>query len=91
MYSRFVLLCHRQISAHTHTKTPTLALTLTLALTHSCARTGARAILRLLAFAPPSLGACPASLASADPVDRPVQYCPAAGEKLDPRAAIAGG
>ena len=53
---------------------------------------GARTVLQLLAFAPLDMAGAPApSLATSDPVDRSVGYAPAAGETLDPRAAIAGG
>lgn len=50
---------------------------------------GVRTILQLLSFAPPLLGALPAPLPSADPIDRAVGYAPGPTEKLDPRAAIA--
>ncbi len=52
---------------------------------------GVRLMLQLLAFAPPQLGAPPQPLLSADPLSRHVAYLPGPGEKLDPRAAIAGG
>ena len=53
---------------------------------------GVRTVLQLLAFAPADTasGAPAPALASSDPVERAVGYAPAAGEKLDPRAAIAG-
>lgn len=51
---------------------------------------GVLAILRWLAYVPACTGEAPPVLATADPLDRPVGYTPAAGEKLDPRAAIAG-
>jgi acetyl-CoA carboxylase/biotin carboxylase 1 len=51
---------------------------------------GVKTILRWLSYAPPQVGAEPARLPSADPAERPVLYLPAAHEKLDPRAAIAG-
>lgn len=51
---------------------------------------GVKVILRWLSYAPPQLGAEPPVLPSSDPVDRSVLYLPAAHEKLDPRAAIAG-
>ncbi|KAG2445384.1 hypothetical protein HXX76_000006 [Chlamydomonas incerta] len=51
---------------------------------------GVRLLMAMLAFAPPQLGAPPPALPSADPPSRPVGYCPGPGEKLDPRAAIAG-
>ena len=51
---------------------------------------GVTTILRLLGYAPPMLGTCPAVLPSHDPTDRTVTYCPGHGEKLDARAAIAG-
>ncbi|KAG2485379.1 hypothetical protein HYH03_015868 [Edaphochlamys debaryana] len=51
---------------------------------------GVRTMLQLLSYAPPQLGGPPPALPSADPVERGVAYAPGPGEKLDPRAAIAG-
>ena len=52
---------------------------------------GVRTVLHLLSFAPLEMGGSLApTLASSDPTDRDVGYLPAAGEKLDPRAAIDG-
>jgi acetyl-CoA carboxylase/biotin carboxylase 1 len=52
---------------------------------------GVRALLGLLAFAPPQLGTPPPQLPSADPIGRAIAYAPGPGEKMDARAAIAGG
>lgn len=58
---------------------------------------GCSTVLKLLSFCPPLLTApgsveAPAHplLPSSDPVSRAVDYAPGPGEKLDPRAAIAG-
>jgi acetyl-CoA carboxylase/biotin carboxylase 1 len=51
---------------------------------------GVSTVLRLLSFAPATIGAPPPLLPSCDPVTRAVTYAPGPGEKLDPRAAIAG-
>jgi len=53
---------------------------------------GVAAVLTWLSYVPPVLGGAPPLLASSDPADRDVTYYPnsGAGEKLDPRAAIAG-
>ncbi|GLC69098.1 hypothetical protein PLESTF_000789000 [Pleodorina starrii] len=51
---------------------------------------GVRTVLQLLSYAPTQLGAPPPELASSDPICRPIGYVPGLGEKLDPRAAIAG-
>lgn len=51
---------------------------------------GATAVLQWLSTMPAILGATPPPLASSDPIQRQVEYTPAAGQKLDPRAAIAG-
>ncbi|GIM14329.1 hypothetical protein Vretimale_17214, partial [Volvox reticuliferus] len=51
---------------------------------------GVRTVLQLLSYAPTHLGAPPPELASSDPINRLIGYCPRPGEKLDPRAAIAG-
>eukprot|EP00798_Chlamydomonas_sp_ICE-L_P004930 gene4931-34701_t len=50
---------------------------------------GIKTILRLLSFAPQA-HAAPPSLSSGDPVARLVEYAPAANEKMNPIAAIAG-
>jgi acetyl-CoA carboxylase/biotin carboxylase 1 len=52
---------------------------------------GVTTLLRLLAYTPAQLGAPHAPLPSCDPADRSIGYCPSPTEKLDPRAAIAGG
>lgn len=51
---------------------------------------GATCILQWLAFMPPCIGAQPLALPCSDPTSRTVAYTPAAGDKLDARAAIAG-
>eukprot|EP00887_Chlorella_sp_A99_P005434 scaffold1.g5434.t1 len=51
---------------------------------------GALCVLRWLSYTAPRVGDAPAPLPTADPVDRPVAYAPGEGEKMDPRAAIAG-
>ncbi|KAL4426359.1 hypothetical protein ABPG77_004653 [Micractinium sp. CCAP 211/92] len=51
---------------------------------------GAACVLRWLAYTPARTGEPPLSLPSADPASRGIEYTPAEGEKLDPRAAIAG-
>ncbi|EFN59405.1 hypothetical protein CHLNCDRAFT_56737 [Chlorella variabilis] len=51
---------------------------------------GVACVLRWLAYTPARTGEPPAPLPTADPAGRAVDYCPAEGEKLDPRAAIAG-
>lgn len=51
---------------------------------------GVAAVLRWLSYVPPSTSAIAPLLPSRDPEARLIQYAPAAGEKLDPRAAIAG-
>ena len=51
---------------------------------------GVSAVLTWLSYVPSILGGAPQLLPSSDPVERPVTYFPAATEKLDPRAAIAG-
>ncbi|KAL4859471.1 Acetyl-CoA carboxylase 1 [Chlorella vulgaris] len=51
---------------------------------------GVACLLRWLAYTPARTGEPPLSLPTADPLARPVEYCPGEGEKLDPRAAIAG-
>lgn len=51
---------------------------------------GVATVLKLLAFVPADLAGDPPLLPSSDPVTRLVGYAPGPGEKLDPRAAIAG-
>lgn len=51
---------------------------------------GVTCILQWLSFMPPCIGAQPLALPLNDPPMRPVTYIAEAGEKLDPRAAIAG-
>jgi acetyl-CoA carboxylase/biotin carboxylase 1 len=47
-------------------------------------------VLRWLSYTAARTGDAPPRLPSADPESRRVAYAPAAGEKLDPRAAVAG-
>ena len=51
---------------------------------------GVTAVLQWLSTMPTTIGSLPPSLASSDPVQRGIDYAPQAGQKLDPRAAIAG-
>ncbi|PRW58200.1 acetyl- carboxylase 1-like isoform A [Chlorella sorokiniana] len=51
---------------------------------------GAACVLRWLAYTPARVGEPAAALPTADPVVRHIDYRPGEGEKLDPRAAIAG-
>ncbi|EIE18073.1 hypothetical protein COCSUDRAFT_26470 [Coccomyxa subellipsoidea C-169] len=51
---------------------------------------GCAAVLQWLSFVPAVLGSQPPTLVGSDPVERPIVYAPGPGEKLDPRAAIAG-
>lgn len=51
---------------------------------------GALCVLRWLSYTPARTGEPAVALPTADPADRGIAYLPAEGEKLDPRAAIAG-
>ncbi|PSC75189.1 acetyl-carboxylase 1-like [Micractinium conductrix] len=51
---------------------------------------GAAAVLRWLSYTPARFGEPALPLPTADPASRGIGYTPAEGEKLDPRAAIAG-
>lgn len=51
---------------------------------------GAYTVLQWLSTMPATLGSLPPILASSDPTNRPIEYYPSSGQKIDPRAAIAG-